>query len=286
MTAEPTRAQALTDEPTQSTHLAQIRAAADRLAQAAATGRPCAPVRDLIGLDLDAAYQVQFLNTRRALDLGRRLVGRKIGLTSKAVQQQLGVGQPDFGVLFADMEHADGAEVSPHGLMQPKAEAEIAFVLAHDVTAADVTPTELARAIDYAVPAIEIVGSRIENWDIRISDTIADNASSGCYVVGGPLRRLTDIDLAGTGMVLARNGAPVSFGGGAACLGNPITAVLWLARTCAALDMPLKAGDVVLSGALGPMVPIGPGDRLEARISGLGAVTLSIGTIAGSEKGA
>lgn len=254
-----------------------IRTAADLLAAAARTGEPCAPVRDLIGMDVEAAYQVQFLNTRRALDEGRRLVGRKIGLTSKAVQQQLGVGQPDFGVLFADMEYCDGEEVPFSRLMQPKAEAEIAFVLKSDLAAPDVTPTEVCRAVDYVAPAIEIVGSRVKNWDIRISDTIADNASCGCYVVGTPIRRLEDMDLAGTSMVLTRNGAAASFGGGAACLGNPLTAVLWLARTAAALDVPLRAGDVVLSGALGPMVAMAPGDMFEARIGGLGTVKVSIG---------
>lgn len=262
----------------------QIREAADRLSEAAATGAPCEPVRDLIGLDLDAAYQVQFLNTRRAIEEGRRVVGRKIGLTSRAVQQQLGVDQPDFGVLFADMEFCDGEEVPFTRLLQPKAEAEVAFVLKSDLPGRDVTTTEVCRAVDYVVPAIEIVGSRVKNWDIRISDTIADNASSGCYVMGGPIRRLDDVDLASLGMVLQRNGVATSFGGGAACLGNPLTAVLWLARTCATLDTPLRAGDVVLSGALGPMVPVAPGDAIEARIAGLGTVKVSIGPLSSSEK--
>lgn len=262
----------------------QILEAADRLSDAARAGTPCEPVRDLIGLDLQAAYQVQFINTRRAVEGGRRLVGRKIGLTSRAVQQQLGVDQPDFGVLFADMEYCDGEEVPFARLLQPKAEAEVAFVLKSDLTARDVTPTEVCRAIDHVAPAIEIVGSRVKNWDIRISDTVADNASSGCYVVGGPIRRLEDVDLAGLGMALERNGVAASFGSGAACLGNPLTAVLWLARTCAALDTPLRAGDVVLSGALGPMVPVAPGDVLEARISGLGSVKVSIGTSGTLEK--
>lgn len=253
-----------------------IRAAADRLSEAARTGQPCAPVRDLIGLSPEAAYEVQFLTTRAALEAGRRLVGRKIGLTSRAVQQQLGVDQPDFGVLFADMEFCDGEVIPPGRLLQPKAEAEVAFVLKDDLPLPDVTPTQVARAVDYVVPAIEIVGSRVANWDIRISDTIADNASSGVYVLGGPIRRLDGLDLAGLGMVLERNGAAASFGGGAACLGNPLTAVVWLARTCARLGMSLKAGDVVLSGALGPMVPVAPGDVLTARITGLGTVSVAI----------
>lgn len=253
-----------------------IQAAADRIHAALSAGEPCAPVRDLIGADLDAAYAVQDLNTQRFLESGRRLVGRKIGLTSLAVQAQLGVDQPDFGALFADMEYADGSEV-PYALMQqPKAEAEIALVLKSDLASPDTTPSELIRAVDYAVPAIEIVGSRIAGWDIKISDTIADNASSGLYVLGGPTRSLDGLDLVGAKMVMNRNGRPVSYGAGAACLGSPINAAIWLVRKCASLGAPLKAGDVILTGALGPMVEMQPGDAFSAEISGVGTVSLTV----------
>lgn len=251
----------------------KLKSAADRLFQSHESGKFCEPVRDLIGLDPDAAYQVQSINTDRWKGAGRRVVGRKIGLTSKAVQDQLGVDQPDFGVLYADMEYADGETVPVGRTHQPKAEAEIALVMARDLLSPDLTFTELMAAVEYAVPAIEIVGSRIANWDIRISDTIADNASSGLYAIGGPRHRLEGLDLPGASMIMKRNGKPVSFGAGAACLGNPLNAALWLARKCASLGVPLEAGSVVLTGALGPMVEMAPGDIFEASISGLGSVT-------------
>lgn len=253
-----------------------VSAAAGRLFDAHRNGKPCAPVRDLIGLDLDTAYAVQDLNTKKFMDQGRRLVGRKIGLTSPAVQAQLGVDQPDFGVLFADMEYADGSEIPFSRMQQPRAEAEVALIMGRDVEAADITYSEFIRSVNYAVAAIEIVGSRIENWDIRISDTIADNASSGLYVLGDPVLPLPGLDLVNAGMTMTRNGRPVSYGAGSACLGSPLNAAVWLARKCASLGLPLRAGDVVLTGALGPMVDIRPGDAFEATITGLGKVALTV----------
>lgn len=251
-----------------------LAAAAARLTAAQTSGIPCAPIRDLLeGAGVAEAYAVQEINTRAALAAGRRLSGRKIGLTAKAVQRQLGVDQPDYGMLYADMAIGDREEIAWASLMQPKVEAEIAFVLDRDLTSEQPTAAEVMRAVGYVVPAIEIVGSRIANWDIRIVDTVADNASSGLYVLGGPARRLDGLDLAMCGMVMERRGDPVSSGAGLACLGHPLNAVAWLARTMVACGRPLVAGDVVLSGALGPMVAVAPGDVFEARISGLGTVT-------------
>lgn len=251
---------------------------ADLLDGAARSGQPIDPVRTRLPEgDLAAAYEVQQINTRRALAQGRRLTGRKIGLTSVAVQKQLGVDQPDFGMLFADMAVADGAEIAWSRVMQPKCEAEVALVLEHDLDGTDLTPVDILRATAYALPAIEIVGSRIGNWDIRITDTIADNASSGLYVLGQQPVRLEALDLRLAGMVMERGGEPVSFGVGAACLGHPLNAALWLARTMAAAGQPLRAGDVVLTGALGPMAPVQPGDVFEARIQGLGSVRAVFG---------
>lgn len=254
---------------------------ADLLEQAARSGVPTPPVRALLpDGDLAAAYAVQKINTERAVAHGRRLSGRKIGLTSLAVQKQLGVDQPDFGMLFADMAFGDGEEVPWSRLMQPKCEAEVALVLERDLTDEQLTLPDLIHATAYALPAIEIVGSRIVNWDIRITDTIADNASSGLYVLGNQPVRLADVDLRLAGMVMERRGEPVSLGVGAACLGHPFNAALWLARTLVRVGMPLRVGDVILSGALGPMVAVNPGDVFEARIAGLGSVRAVFGAAA------
>ncbi|MBS7843081.1 fumarylacetoacetate hydrolase family protein [Pseudomonas fluorescens] len=222
---------------------------------------------------LEDAYAVQELNTELALQAGRRLSGRKVGLTSLAVQQQLGVDQPDFGMLFADMEVLDGGVVDCSKLIQPKAEGEIAFVLKRDLLGVDTTLAELLSAVDYVLPALEIVDSAIEDWKITLVDTVADNASSALYVLGKHPVQLSDVDLSLEGMTLFKNGELASMGIGAACLGNPLDACLWLARTMAKAGRPLLAGDVLLSGALGPMVSVVAGDRLHLRLTRLGEVS-------------
>ncbi|MEV1002482.1 fumarylacetoacetate hydrolase family protein [Nonomuraea sp. NPDC050202] len=247
------------------------RAAAARLLAAHASGRPCEPVRDLVD-GLEAAYAVQSLLTERWLGEGRRLTGRKIGLTSKAVQEQLGVRSPDFGALFADMAVPDGAEIPAGAVLQPRAEAEVALVLERDLPHERHTVADVIAATAFALPAIEVVGSRIRDWDITLADTVADNASSGLYVLGTRPVLLREVDLRMAGMVIERRGEQVSTGVGAACLGHPLHAAVWLADTLAALGQPLRAGDTVLTGALGPVVPVRPGDVLEARIDGLGDV--------------
>ena len=250
-----------------------IQAVAARLRQAAETGNAIPPIRDeLESGGIDAAYAVQQANTEHYLAQGRRLVGRKIGLTSKSVQKQLGVDSPDFGMLFADMAVADGEEVPLGKVLQPKAEAEVAFVLERDLMQEQVMLTDLVSAVAYALPAVEIVGSRIENWNIKLLDTVADNASSGLFVLGAEPRKLDGLDLRLCGMVMERRGEPVSVGAGAACLGHPLNAALWLARTMVSVGRPLKAGDIIMSGALGPMVPATAGDVLETRVNGLGSV--------------
>ena len=248
--------------------------AADLLRKAELSGVAIPPVRSLIGeTDLKLAYAVQEINTRRALEAGRRLVGRKIGLTSVAVQKQLGVGQPDYGMLFADMARVEGEEIVLKDVLQPKVESEIAFVLGRDLDGDQLTVADLFKAIDFVVPAIEIVGSRVLNWDIRITDTIADNASSGLYVLGSKPTRLCDFDARHAGMTMERSGVLVSSGAGSACLGSPLNSTLWLATVMARAGYPLRAGDTVLSGALGPMVPVLGGDVFDVRIAGLGSVT-------------
>lgn len=248
--------------------------AAQELIVARESGRPCPPLRGRLipDGDVDSAYLVQQAQVRRWLGGGHRRVGAKIGLTSRAVQESLGVYQPDFGVLTEETAVPDGVEVPLGRLLQPRVEAEIAFVLGTDLPDERVTTADLTRAVDHLLPAIEIVDSRIAGWDIAIVDTVADNASSGLFVLGTTPRRLADVDLRLAGMVLEHAGEPISVGAGAACLGNPLHALAWLARTLARIGDPLCAGDVVLSGALGPMVPVTPGAAYEARISGLGSV--------------
>jgi 2-keto-4-pentenoate hydratase len=251
-----------------------VEAAAAALREAYRTGVACPPLRErlLPAGDVEAAYEVQRAQLAEWLAAGRRPVGAKIGLTSGAVQRQLGVAEPDCGVLLADLAVPDGGEVPLAGLLQPKVEAEIAFVLGADLLEEQVTTVDVIRATDHLLPAIEIADSRIAGWDISIVDTVADNASSGRYVLGTRPVRLADVDLRLCGMVLEHAGEPVSVGAGAACLGNPLHAVAWLAQRQARAGAPLRAGDLVLSGALGPMVPAEPGAAYEARISGLGSV--------------
>ncbi len=246
---------------------------ADKIFEAHRSGTPCAPVRELLPEGaIDQAYAAQEINTKRWLDAGRRLVGRKIGLTSIAVQKQLGVNQPDYGMLFDDMCIPDGWEIDRRRLIQPKVEAEVAFVLGRDLDEERITIADVLRAVDFVLPAIEIVDSRIADWKIGIIDTIADNASSGLYVLGGSPKKLDGLDLRMAGMTMESAGEPISVGAGAACLGDPLSAVWWLARTMARVGRPLKAGDTVMSGALGPMVSVKWGDVVEARIAGIGSV--------------
>lgn len=251
--------------------------AANRLYDANKTGAVCRPVRDVVAEgDVETAYAVQNHNTEVWISEGRRPVGAKIGLTSKSVQKQLGVDQPDYGVLFDDMGAFDGEDIPLARLHQPKIEGEVAFRLENDLPFERPSAADLLDAVAYALPAFEIVGSRIADWDITLVDTIADNASSSMFVLGAEPKRVADLDLRLCGMVLEANGDEASLGAGAACLGNPLNALGWLAAKMVEVDRPLKAGDLILSGALGPMIPVAPGVRYELRISGLGSVRTRI----------
>ena len=248
--------------------------AADRIAMAASTGRPTAPIRNLIGdSDVGAAYAVQQELINRRIAAGAVVVGRKIGLTSSAVQRQLGVDKPDFGVLFADMDVSTEELVPSDRLLQPKAEAEIAFVLKHDLDAEVLSQERVRAAVDYAVAALEIVDSRIADWDLTITDTVADNASSGLFVLGDCLLALDEFEPAAVTMRMYADDTLVSEGEGTACLGDPLNALTWLARTAAAYGNPLRAEQVILSGALGPMAAAPPGIRIRAEIAPLGEVS-------------
>jgi 2-keto-4-pentenoate hydratase len=257
-----------------TTHRTVITEAADRITLAANTGRPGAPVRSLIGdTDVEAAYAVQQELVARRIATGAVIVGRKIGLTSPAVQQQLGVDQPDFGVLFADMDVSAEPLVPSERLLQPKAEAEIAFVLKHDLDGDVLSEETIHAAVDYAVAALEVVDSRIADWDLTISDTVADNASSGLFVLGERRLRLDEFEPRAVTMRMYADDVLVSKGHGTACLGDPLNALAWLARTAASFGNPLRAGQIILSGALGPMSPAPPGTQIRAEITSLGDVS-------------
>ena len=249
---------------------------AARLLRDAYAGTVVPPMRDYLDpVDVVGAYAVQEINTRLWVEQGRRIVGRKAGLTAKAVQTQLGVDQPDFGVLFADMQVADGGNLDPARAIQPKAEAEIAFVLGADLPSAETTPEQVAAAVATVHAAIEIVDSRIADWKITFADTVADNGSSAFFVLAGDGKPVAGTDLYTAGMVMEINGEIASIGVGAAALGHPLNAAAWLARTLAARGEPLKSGDILLAGALGPMVALKPGDHVVARVGGLGTCSFT-----------
>ncbi|SEM97456.1 2-keto-4-pentenoate hydratase [Nonomuraea pusilla] len=245
--------------------------AADRLTEAARSGKPCEPVRDLIRSVADA-YAVQAVNNRRAMEEGRRPVGWKIGLTNPQAQRHFGIDHPDRGLLFADMAFLDGLPALAERFLQPRAEPEIALVLGADLVGGPFTAVDVIRAVDFALPAIEIADSRVADWDITAVDTIADNASAGAFVLGNVPVPLAGLDLRAARVLMTRNGAEVSAGTGAACLGGPVNAAVWLANALGRTERPLRAGEVVLTGALGPVVPVEPGDVFEAVVEGLGSV--------------
>ncbi len=265
----------MTSQPTLA---GDISAAVDRLATALETRVPCAAVRDLIGTDdLAAAYAVQQGLVERRLAAGATVVGRKIGATSKAVQDQLGVDQPDFGYLLDEMEVSAARPISMARLLQPRVEAEVAFRLGADIDPAteDEITLELVRsAVELALPSLEIVDSRISGWDITFTDTVADCASSALYVVGDDGLPLSELEPVDVDMSLTINDEVRSTGNGAACLGDPLEALRWLAVQAYRFGDPLRAGHLVLSGALGPFVPFAPGDRVTASISGFAPLTV------------
>lgn len=248
----------------------------DELYAALVAGATISNLRDRAeGMTIVDAYNVQARMIEHRLAAGEAVVGKKIGVTSKAVQQAIGVFEPDFGILTSAMVHEDGTEVAWESLIQPKAEAEIAFVLKRDLIGPGVTAIDVLAATDHVCACFEIVDSRITDWDIRIQDTVADNASCGVYVLGKDKVDPRDVDLALAGMVAMRNGEVVVTGAGAAVQGSPLNAVAWLANTLGRLGTPLLAGETILSGALGPMFKIEPGDRLDMRVGGIGACSIS-----------
>ena len=248
----------------------------EELYQAWLTRRPVQPLIEREPeITIEDAYRIQEAFVARRVAAGETIVGKKIGATSLAVQEMLGVYQPDFGMLLSGMVYQEGDTIDLSQLIQPKAEAELAFVLKEDLKGPGITAMDVIRATDYVLPCFEIVDSRISDWKLKIQDTVADNASCGVYVLGktkGDPRKL-DITLAG--MVLEKNGELFSTGVGAAVQGSPANAVAWSANTLGALGIPFKAGEVILSGSQSTLVPVADGDELVCTVGGLGSCRVS-----------
>lgn len=250
----------------------EIRSYGDELYTAQRERRTVAPLTEREpDIGIEEAYRIQSRFVQRRLEAGETIVGKKIGVTSRAVQAMVGVTQPDFGQLTSGMAHEEGRVLPLHDLIQPKAEAEVAFVLKRDLRGPGITAADVIRATDYVVPCLEIVDSRITAWRIKIQDTVADNASCGVYVLGRHKSHPTRLDLNLAGMVLERNGELLDTAAGAAVQGGPVNAVVWLANTLGRLGIPFLAGEVILSGSQSALVSITPGDTLKCTVGGLGS---------------
>ena len=255
---------------------AQLRSLGDELYLAGKTRQVGPPLTErFAAIEVTDAYRIQQQVIARHLADGRKITGRKIGLTSKAMQAMFGVFEPDFGSLLDHLAFNPGDEVRADLFIQPKVEGEIAFVLGRDLPARRVTVADILDATDYVTAAIEIVDSRFRNWQIKLPDTVADNASFGAYVLGDRRHPVGEIDLRLVGMVLERNGAVVGTGTGAAAMGHPAYCVAWLANKLAEFGTPLRRGDVVLSGALTAAVDAKPGDRFRVQFDRLGEVAIT-----------
>ena len=225
-------------------------------------------------ITIENAYHVQQRMVARRVQAGERVVGKKIGVTSKVVMDMLKVNQPDFGQLLSNMVYNEGEPIVASSMIAPKAEAEVAFILKNDLMGPGVTAADVLRATDCVVPCFEIVDSRIKDWKIKIQDTVADNASCGVLVLGGVRKSPRHIDLALAGMVLTKNGDIISTSTGAAVQGSPVNAIAWLANTLGRLGIGLKAGEIILSGSQSPLVPVVAGDSLICNVGGLGGTSV------------
>ena len=247
----------------------------DELYQSLLDRQPVAPLTDReADITIEDAYQIQLRMIQRRLDAGEHVVGKKIGVTSKVVMDMLKVNQPDFGHLLSGMVYNEGQPISVSTMIAPKAEAEVAFILARDLEGPGVTAADVLRATDCVMPCFEIVDSRIKDWKIKIQDTVADNASCGVLTLGGLRKSPRDLDLALAGMVLEKNGEIISTSCGASVQGSPVNAVAWLANTLGRLGIGLKAGDIILSGSQSPLVPVVAGDSLYCSVGGLGGTSV------------
>jgi len=251
-----------------------IESLGDELYQALRARRTVAPLTVRVpGITTEDAYHVSRRMLDRRLADGERVIGKKIGVTSKAVQTMLDVHTPDFGWLTDAMYFEEEAPIG-RLLIQPRAEAELAFVLAKELRGPGVTPSDVVAATDHVVACFEIVDSRIEGWKIRYQDTVADNASSGVFVLGGEKASARGFDFSGCEVAVTKNGRALSHGTGAEAMGSPLVCVAWLANQLGAFGIALEAGEIVLSGSLVPLEPVVPGDVMRAEIPGVGAATV------------
>lgn len=254
---------------------ADVQRLAGRLLEVYRTGRTVAPFTPDLppGTGLEVAYRVQQAQVEEWTRRGDEIKGHKVGLASRAMQRQMGVDQPDFGHLTASMFHLEHAPIPAGTFIQPRVEPEVAFVLGRSLSGPGVTIADATRAVDHVLPALEFVDSRIANWEIKIFDTIADNASSGGVVLGSRPVRIDQVDLPLMGCNLHINGSVVATGAGGAVLGSPLNALVWLANTLGPLGVGLEPGHVVLPGSMTRAFPVVPGDSIVARMAGLGTVT-------------
>ena len=253
----------------------QITQLGDELYEALTAGKTVGPLTSRgFDITIEDAYHIQQRMLARRIEKGEKVVGKKIGVTSKAVMNMLGVGQPDFGYLLDGMVYNEGESIPMESLIQPKAEGEIAFLLNKDLMGPGLTAADILAATEGVMACFEIVDSRILDWKIKIQDTVADNASCGVFVLGDKLVDPKKVDLALCGMVLEKNGEIVVTGAGAATMASPVNAMVWLANTLGRLGIGLNAGDIVLSGALGAMVPVKAGDSLRCTIGGIGGCSV------------
>jgi 2-oxopent-4-enoate/cis-2-oxohex-4-enoate hydratase len=226
-------------------------------------------------ITINDSYQISKRMNERRVASGEHIIGKKIGLTSKAVQNMLGVGEPDFGLLTNTMAYSEGQEMPiSEKLIQPRAEGEVAFILKKDLLGPGITAAEVITATECVMPCFEVVDSRVENWQIKIQDTVADNASCGLFLLGDKAVSPRSVDLSTVGMVVEKNGSIISTGAGAAALGSPVNCVMWLANTLGEFGIPLKAGEVILSGSLVPLEPVQAGDFMTVSIGGIGRASV------------
>lgn len=258
---------------------------ANRLLEAEQTRQPVDPLTNTYpGITVEDAYRIQIAQVDAKIARGEKIVGKKIGLTSEAMQKMFNVTTPDYGHLLDRMMHVDGERIAIDDFIQPKLEAEIAFVLQKDLNGPGVSMTDVIAATAYVVPAFEVIDSRIKDWKIKFEDTVADNGSSARAILGGKPTSLLNLDLQQIGMIVSRNGEQIDTAAGAAVMGNPVRAVAWLANELGKFGISLKAGEVILSGALAAAVPVEAGDAFTAEFAHIGTVSATFFKREGAKK--